>query len=133
MVPAMPQEAVRHEGGEEGDVAVGLLNLHLAQLHLNGLQGTHSQNFFAVLCATGSPPIYQNPLFPKGWESSVPGSEEMPCSARWAAWDWLSLLAADSCGQGGSIQGTLAVSCLLPTHPLPSTLWTLSLYIYPHT
>lgn len=39
VVPAVPQEAVRHEGGEEGDVAVGLLHLHLAQLHLDGLQG----------------------------------------------------------------------------------------------
>lgn len=38
MVAAVAQEAVRHEGGEQGDVPVGLLHLHLAQLHLDGLQ-----------------------------------------------------------------------------------------------
>lgn len=38
VVAAVAQEAVRHEGGEQGDVPVGLLHLHLAQLHLDGLQ-----------------------------------------------------------------------------------------------
>lgn len=42
VVPAVAQEAVGHEGGEEGDVPVRLLHLHLAQLHLDGLQDTHA-------------------------------------------------------------------------------------------
>lgn len=47
VVPAVAQEAVGHEGGEEGDVPVGLLHLHLAQLHLDGLREAQGQ---------GSPP-----------------------------------------------------------------------------
>lgn len=39
VVPAVPQEAVGQEGSEQGDVPVGLLHLHLAQLHFDGLQG----------------------------------------------------------------------------------------------
>lgn len=77
MVPSVAQEAVGHEGGEEGDVPVGLLHLHLAQLHLNGLQETHSQ---------GSPlgplprPVHPSPfsilqsqnLFPPGTQLTPP-------------------------------------------------------------
>lgn len=43
MVPSMAQEAIGHEGCEEGDVPVGLLHLHLPQLHLDGLQETRGQ------------------------------------------------------------------------------------------
>lgn len=43
MVASMAQEAVGHEGCEEGDVPVGLLHLHLPQLHLDGLQETQGQ------------------------------------------------------------------------------------------
>lgn len=42
VVPAMPQEAVGQEGSQQGDVPVGLLHLHLAQLHFDGLQGKNA-------------------------------------------------------------------------------------------
>lgn len=43
MIAAVAEEGLRHEGGQEGNVPVGLAHLHLPQLHLNGLQIENSK------------------------------------------------------------------------------------------
>lgn len=37
MVSAVTEEGLGHEGGQKGDMSVGLTHLHLPQLHLDGL------------------------------------------------------------------------------------------------
>lgn len=45
VITAVAEEGLRHEGGQEGNVSVGLAHFHLPQLHLNGLETEQRSSF----------------------------------------------------------------------------------------
>lgn len=55
VVAAVSKEGLRHEGGEEGNVSVGLTHLHLPQLHLNGLETAQNTRVTGVTAAVAMP------------------------------------------------------------------------------